>query len=81
MNVAKTKFMTCGVGISDVDKQPRLVEGQEIEHITSFIYLGCLMIPDGRVSAEIDCRLATASCAFGSLRCIFNNTNLSLQSK
>ena len=54
-----------------------LVKGQEIEHVTSFVYLGYLMTPGGRVSAEIDHRLATAL-HFLALR-IFSNSNLPLQ--
>ena len=57
------------------------VAGQQVECVSSFVYLGSLISPDTRVSAEIDRRIASAARAFGALRCIFDDRNLSLCTK
>ena len=81
VNFTKTKFMCCGAHISEEDRRPLLVQGQLIEHVSSFVYLGSLLSPDSRVGLEVGRRLASASRAFGALRCVFDDHNLSLKTK
>ena len=71
VNFAKTKFMCCGFGIPDDDRRPIVIDGQSVECVPFFIYLGCLMTPEGRIGPEVDRRLAQASRAFGTLWCVF----------
>ena len=81
VNFAKTKFMCCGFGIPDDDRRPIVIDGQSVECVPSFIYLGCLMTPEGRIGPEVDRRLAQASRAFGALRCVFENPAISIRTK
>ena len=61
VNFIKTKVMGCGAAISAEDCRPFPVSGQVVESVDSFVYLGSLLSPDGRFSAEIDRRLASAA--------------------
>ena len=81
VNFIKTKFMACGVGISDDDRQPLVIGNEEVLHVDTFVYLGSLVSSNSRVSAEVDRRLASASRCFGMLQCIFNATDLSINTK
>ena len=81
VNFAKTKFMCCGPSISEEDILPLTVNEQLVEHVPSFVYLRSLLSPDSRVGVETDRRLASASCAFVVLRCIFDDHHISLRTK
>ena len=81
VSAAKTKVMVGGVGITDDDRLPFLVCGSSVECADAFVYLGSLVTPDTRVSQEVDRRLASASRAFGALRCVFDDNSLSLRCK
>ena len=71
VNFTKTKVMGCGAGLSDADCHQILVLGQTVDNVVSFVYLGSLLSSDARFTAKVDRRLASASQAFGALRCIF----------
>ena len=81
VNFAKTKVMGCGVGLSPEDRLPLSVLGKTIEYVESFVYLGSLLSPDARSSAEVERRLACASRAFGALQCVFQDKDLSVRTK
>ena len=81
INFSKTKVLCCGPRVSEADRRPLLVHDREVECVSSFVYLGCLMTPDGRIGAELDRRLASASRAFGVLRCVFDDQQLSLRTR
>ena len=81
VNFAKTKFMTCGIGFTEVDCQPIRVAGQDVQHVTSFVYLGCMVSEDARSGAEVERRIAGAGRAFGALQCVFQNEHLSIRTK
>ena len=81
VNFTKTKLMGCGVGLSDVDRQPLSIGSHTVGYVDSFVYLGSLLSSDTRVSADIDRRLASASRAFGALQCVFRDGNLSVRTK
>ena len=66
VNFAKTKVMGCGVGLSPEDRLPLSVLGKAVEYVESFVYLGSLLSPDARSSAEVERRLASASRVFGA---------------
>ena len=52
-----------------------------VQLMASFVYLGSLVDPDSRVGLEVDHRLASATRAFGALRCVFNTPSLSIRTK
>ena len=82
VNITKTKFMAVGHDVSEEDSQPIRVEGGEIEHVNEFSYLGSTVATNGRIDAEIDKRIASASKAFGALRrAVFKDNNLSITTK
>ena len=81
VNFIKTKVMGCGAYLTDEDQQPISVSGQTVDYVNSFVYLGSLLSPDARFSAEIGRRLASASRAFGALLCIFEDQNLTIRTK
>ena len=58
------------------------VEGGVVEMVKDFTYLGSTWSADGETAREVDCRIARASKAFGSLRLsIFTNSALSVGTK
>ena len=58
-----------------------IVPGFAVEHASSFVYVGSVLIPDARSSADIRRRLAQASSAFGSLRGVLVDDRLSLAAR
>ena len=51
------------------------VRGSEIECVDEFVYLGSLIVVNGRLDAEVDRRVANTSKAFGALhRAVFGDT-------
>ena len=83
VSVQKTKFVVVGKGVSGEDQLPlSLGDGDVIERVSSFPYLGSLMAENGRVHDEVDRRIAGASRAFGALRhAVFKDYNLSIATK
>lgn len=81
VNFAKTKFMCCGSNISPSDREPIIIDGQTVDCVASFVYLGCLMTPDARITQEVDHRIASAARAFGALRCVFEDASISVRTK
>ena len=74
-------LLCAGFGASDADRRPLVVGDQLVDHVDSFVYLESLLSPDSRVGLEVDQRLANAACAFGALRCMFDDRSLSLKTK
>ena len=71
-----------GVAFSEDDVSPVVVEGGEIEMVSSFTYLSSKLSSDGEITTEVSCRIANASKAFGCLRVpIFLNRTLSVNTK
>ena len=68
VSLPKTKGLAVGAAVSEVDVSPVVVEGGEIEMVEGFTYLGSKLSADGEVTAEVNCRIAKASKAFGCLR-------------
>jgi len=79
VSLPKTKFMVTGIDIMQEEKEPIEVEAGMIE---SFQYLGSIITDDGRIDAEIDKGIASASRDFGALRqAVFKDNNLSVDTK
>ena len=53
INFSQTNLLVCRPGVSEADFRPLLVNDREVECVSSFVYLGCLMTPDGRTGAEL----------------------------
>ena len=64
------------------EKRPLVVGGSLIEWVEQFPYLGPLISDEGRIGAEVERRVASASKAFGALRqSVFMNSHLSVDTK
>ena len=75
VSLPKTKLMVTGFGVEEEDVAPITVRSEVIECVDHFSYLDSVVSSDGRIDAEVDCRIAKASKAFGALRCaVFNLT-------
>ena len=73
----KTKSMRMNAKIQDHIR----LNGDEIEEVTEFTYLGSMMSIDGDGEVEIRARLAKASQAFASLRSTWKARNISQKIK
>ena len=78
LNVAKTKFMVIGdVG----EEQPLIVDGQEVEKIQQFNFLGALISSKGGCSEEIRRRIAMAKSAMQKLNKIWADRGVTKATK
>ena len=50
-----------GVALGEDDVSPVVVEGGEIEIVSSFTYLGSKLFSDEEITAEVSCQIAKAS--------------------
>ena len=78
VNFRKTKFMVVGFGSASADRESLVVDGESVEHVSSFVYLGSVLTPDSRSTSDIKRRIALASSAFGSIRSVLVDGGLSL---
>ena len=82
VSLEKTKLMVTGFDIEDADREPITVGESEIGCVDKFPYLGSLVSSSGRVDAEVDHRIASASRAFGALRrAVFTDRTLTTTTK
>eukprot|EP00117_Sycon_ciliatum_P033834 scpid60765/ scgid25947/ len=82
VNLAKTKVMPAGYGITPADRLPLLVAGNTVESVEEFRYLGSLVHTTGRSFQDIKSHIAGASRAFGvHRRSVFMDANLSIATK
>ena len=82
VSLPKTKGLVVGAAVGEGDDSPVVVEGGEMEMVRDFTYLGSKLSSDGEITAEVSCRIAKASKAFGCLRVpIFLNHTLSINTK
>ena len=57
------------------------MNGQKLEEVTSFKYLGAILCKDGTCSAEVRIRIASAMAAMARLNRILQRNTISLASK
>ena len=57
------------------------MNGQKLEKVEAFKYLGATLTKDGRSSMEVKIRLATATAAMAKLEKIWRNKSISLPTK
>ena len=78
VNKKKTETMV----ISKTSPSPSIgifVNGEELKQVKQFNYLGSLITEDGRSEKEIKKRIAAAKRAFGNMKTILTNGNISLK--
>ena len=79
MNVKKTKSMVFSRN-KDIPKLKLLINGNEIEQVKSFQYLGALVTVDGRCECELNRRIAVAKNNFAKMSRILTD-HMSLATK
>lgn len=75
VNVAKTKFMRINPQVSR--NQPLLIEGEIIDEVENFCYLGSIIAKDGGADLCVDNRIQKARQAFGMLNGVWNSSHIS----
>ena len=74
---SKTKVMT----VKAKSKQPVTVEGEALEEVKHFKYLGSIISSDSDIEKEITARIGLAAQAFKRLNNIWRSTSLSTRTK
>mgnify|MGYP003689858547 FL=1 len=57
------------------------INEEELEDVTSFTYLGCIISNDGGTDKDIKCRIGKAAAVFKSLKPIWTSSQISLNTK
>lgn len=86
VNSGKTKSMACGknTGQRPYTEECTLdltVDGEHIEQVSHFTYLGSILSSDGTIDKELTSRIGKASGAFNQLGSIWNNRNIRICTK
>ena len=66
INVKKTKAMV--VSREEGREVSLVIDGQKVEHVTSFKYLGAIVTENGNRIAEVNARIAMAKTAFNKIK-------------
>ena len=61
--------------------QPLLMEGEELEQVDKFTYLGSCISANGSITEEISTRIARAQAAFSNSRHLWRRRDISLTTK
>ena len=83
-NAQKTKVLHCIPGkCNDLHSLSVCkANGQDLEEVKSFTYLGSILANDGSITEDINGRIAKAAYAFGRLkRAVWNSSDISVQTK
>ena len=78
LNVSKTKIMAIG---PDSVEEPLIIDGNEVESVSKFNFLGSLITRDGGCSQEIRHRLAMARSAMTNLSKIWADRGITRTTK
>src|SRR6218665_3025225 len=78
INVEKTKTMTIGKQQKTVEIK---IEGETLEQVTEFIYLGGVIMEDGRCTKDIKRRIGLASAMFGTMNKVLRSNNVTTTTK
>ena len=73
INEEKTKTMVFG---SPVIKKKLKVDGQDVENVTEFVYLGSLMTYDGSCSKDIRLRITKGKAVVNAMGTIWKSKNI-----
>ena len=80
INVKKTKAMV----VSKKPNSPKIniaIDGQHIEQVTSYMYLGSLITEDGRSEKEIKRRIMIAQSTFTNMRTLLSCRGINLKTR
>ena len=80
INVKKTKAMV----VSRKPNSPKIniaIDGEQIEQVTSYMYLGSLITEDGRSENEIKRRIMIARSTFTNMRTLLSCRGISLKTR
>ena len=78
LNVSKTKIMAIGPGCVE---EPLIIDGNEVESVSKFNFLGSLITKDGGCSQEIGHRLAMARSAMTNMSKIWAGRGITRTTK
>src|SRR5678815_4489030 len=78
INGEKTKTMTIG---KEKEKINITLEGEELEQVAEFVYLGGVITEDAESTRDIRKRIGLASAMFGKLRKLWRSGNISIRTK
>lgn len=78
VNVSKTKLMRLNTG---TNLSPLLIDGETIDEVESFCYLGCIIAKDGGAGMCVDNRIMKARQAYGMLNGFWRSNQISLNLK
>ena len=81
VSLVKTKFLVAGVAVTLEDQADIIIDGSSVQCVSDFPYLGSLVTADTRTSHDTQRRIRLASQAFGALRPVFTDHNLSMRTK
>ena len=74
INVQKSKIVRVGYARTTA---PMSINGQRVEEVSEFTYLGSVIAADGDTTRDVTCRIGKATATFQRLRPIWNSTALS----
>ena len=80
VNVGKSKVMRCSGSMDDADMDVRL-NGEVLEEVKSFKYLGAVLSTDGRTEMDVKSRINEGRKCLGSLRGVLKNRHLGMRAK
>ena len=82
VSIPKTKHMVTGRLVEENDRTFVAIEGGDIQMVDEFSYLGSVITSSGRMTVEVDKRVAQASWGFGALRkAVFIDKHLKITTK
>jgi Reverse transcriptase (RNA-dependent DNA polymerase)/Domain of unknown function (DUF6451) len=77
INIAKTKELR----INNNTTEPIYVNGEEIERVADFTYLGANVSTDGGCQKDVEQRISKARCSFARLKNVWRAKNMDLKLK
>ena len=80
MNIKKTKTMVISK-TKDIPNVKIELDGQEVEQVSKFVYLGELITENGKCEEEIRRRIEIARKSFTKMRTVLTNPKLSITSR
>ena len=81
INIKKTKAMVVSKKPKNTPKINIAIDGQQIEQVTSYMYLGSLITEDGRCEKEIKRRIMIARTTFINMRTLLSCRGINLKTR
>jgi len=82
INVPKTKVMLINPRVNTrATSDPFMIDGQILEQVEKFQYLGSIVTPDGGADEDVENRIRCANAAFSNLRSLWHSHRISLNLK